>query len=148
MKTVELPKLPKVSDVAKAVSIVTGVPLNDLYSEMRLRDIVHARWIAFYVARNSLMRSYPFIGNCFYKDHTTVMHGVKMAQRMIARNDEKFIAQVDEVKQALGLADEKAVMETIKQWEKRAIAHTNPLLRSFAATIHRDLQQSMNKEKA
>lgn len=146
MQTKELPKLPKVSDLAKVVSMVTGVPLNDLYGEMRFQQIVRARWVAFYVARHSLLKSYPFIGNCFNKDHTTVMHGARSAKRLIESGDEKFITQVNEVKEALGLADERAVMETIEKWEKRAVAHTNPLLRSFAATIHRDLLQSMNKE--
>lgn len=146
MKTVELPKLPKVRDIAKATSIVTRVPLADIYSEMRFQSIVRSRWIVFYLARYSLLRSYAFIGNCFNKDHTTVMHGVDGARRLIERGDNKFISQVAEVKQVTGLSDDKAVMETIEKWERRAIAYTNPLLRSFAATIHRDLLQSMDKE--
>lgn len=148
MHTIELPKLPKVRDIAKATSIVTGVPLGDIYSEMRFKNMVRARWIVFYVSRYSLLRSYPFIGNCFNKDHSTVMHGVEGAKRLIEKGDEKFISQISEVKKAAGLSDEKAVMETIERWEKQAIAHTMPILRSFATTIHRDLVQSSNKETA
>lgn len=145
MKTVELPKLPKVAEVAKATSVVMDVPLSDIYGVGRTQRFVHARWVISYIARRSLLKSYPAIGNCINRDHTTVLHGVQSLQKMIDGGDEKIADIVNQVKQMVGIPDDVALLESIKRWEKRATAHTNPMLRSFASTIHRDILNSTEK---
>ena len=145
MKTVELPKLPKVAEVAKATSVVMDVPLSDIYGVGRTQRFVHARWVISYIARRSLLKSYPAIGNCINRDHTTVLHGVQSLQKMIDGGDEKIADIVNQVKQMVGIPGDVALLESIKRWEKRSTAHTNPMLRSFASTIHRDILNSTEK---
>jgi hypothetical protein len=145
MKVVELPKLPKVSDVAKATSVVMDVPLSEIYGDGRTQIFVRARWVISYIARRSLLKSYPVIGNCINRDHTTVLHGVRSLQKMIDGGDQKMSDIINQVKQMVGIPGDAALLESIKRWEKRATAHTNPMLRSFASTIHRDILNSTEK---
>ena len=145
MKVIELPKLPKVSDIAKATSAVMGVPLSDIYGDGRTKIFVRARWVICYIARRSLLKSYPVIGNCINRDHTTVLHGVRSLQKMMDNGDAEMSAIVAKVKNIVGIPGDEALLESIKRWEKRATAHTNPMLRSFASTIHRDILSSTEK---
>ena len=138
MHTIELPKLPKVSDVAKATSAVTGVQLGDIYGSGRTREFVRARWVICYIARKSLLKSLPVIGNCLNRDHTTILHGINGAQRLIDGGDKEMISCIEKVKEAVGIPGDTAILESVKRWEKSAVAHTNPMLRSFATAIFRD----------
>lgn len=145
---IDVPTLPKIADVAKATSIVTKVPLVDLYGERRHKRTVLARFVVWYVARHSLLKSYPVIGKSFNRDHTTVIHGVQKAQAMIEQGQGAVAHYVMEVKAALGLADDQAVLRVIEQWEARAIAQSDPKLRAFAFTIYRDLLRAATTAEA
>jgi hypothetical protein len=142
--TVNITKLPKISAVAKVVSEVVGVPLVDLYSERRPRKVTYARKIAWYVARFSLLKSYPMIARSFNRDHTTVLHGVQKVQRMIENDEGSYLHHIMEVRARLNLVDDKTLLETIRQWEDRTIHDQNKKIRAFAFVIHRDLERMKN----
>jgi len=142
--TVNITKLPKISAVAKVVSEVVGVPLVDLYSERRPHKVCYARQVAWYVARFSLLKSYPVIGRSFNRDHSTVINGVQKVQRMIEKNEGAYLHHVLEVRSRLDLADDKTLLETIKQWEERTTTDQNKNLKAFAFVIHRDLERMKN----
>lgn len=148
MIVVDIPKLPKIIEVSKVVSVITRVPLVDLYGERRTNKVSHARWIVWYIARNCLLKSYPAIGQCFNKDHTTVMHGVKQMQRMIDQNQGAAAHHVLEVKAALGLSNDAKLIDLIQQWEARAAAQSDQKLRAFAFTIYRDLTRAAQATEA
>ncbi len=66
------------SSIIVAVAVATQVLPNEIRSPRRLRYIVAARHVYFWIARNYTSRSFPEIGRfCSRMDHTTVMHGVK-----------------------------------------------------------------------
>ena len=83
-----------VSEVADAVLAVTGVSRADFFSERRLRVVVLARQIAYFVARELTQASFPQIGAlCGKRDHSTVMHGCNR----IAREIDKWKPLIDAV---------------------------------------------------
>ena len=83
-----------ISEVCDAVLEVTGVSRADFFSERRLRTVVRARQIAYFVARELTQASFPQIGNlCGKRDHSTVMHGCNR----IAREIDKWKPLIDAV---------------------------------------------------
>jgi len=96
------------------------------------------------VARFSLLKSYPVIGRSFNRDHSTVINGVQKVQRMIEKNEGAYLHHVLEVRSRLDLADDKTLLETIKQWEERTTTDQNKNLKAFAFVIHRDLERMKN----
>lgn len=148
MIVVDIPKLPKVSEIAKAVSVVTKVPLVDLYGNRRTRDITRARWVVWYIARTSLLKSYPVIGKCFNMDHTTVLHGVRTMQKLIDAGKGPYTHQIMEVRGAMGLATDAKLLDVIAQWEARAMAESDQKLRAFAFAVYRDLARAAQTTEA
>ncbi len=66
----------KISHVIQATSEITGIRIPILISQIRTKDISHARQMGMYVAREITLRSYPQIAQRFGdRDHTTVMYG-------------------------------------------------------------------------
>jgi hypothetical protein len=64
-----------IQSIATLVSELTRVSLRDIYSVRRNKDIVRARQIICYVARETTSASFPLIGRTLgWKDHSTVMH--------------------------------------------------------------------------
>ncbi len=74
----------KIIDV---VSRVTDVTLDVLLSEDRHKHIAMARFAAYYVLREHGF-SYPVIGTCLERDHTSVMAGYKKAKEHFETNHE------------------------------------------------------------
>ena len=144
MQTIPITRLPKISAVSKVVSEMLRVSLADLYSERRYEELCYARFIVWYVARYSLLKSYPMIGRSFNRDHTTIMNGVKKVHRMIENMEGPYLHHVMEVRARLNLDDEKALLETIEMWENSSIMNENKVLRAFAFTIKRDLERVKN----
>lgn len=74
----------KIIDV---VSRVTDVTLEVLLSEDRHKHIAMARFAAYYVLREHGF-SYPVIGTCLKRDHTSVIAGYKKAKEFFESNHE------------------------------------------------------------
>ncbi len=57
-----------------------SVSKDDLFGISRKKEIVMARQVYWWLLRNRLKYSYPFIAGLFKKDHTTVMHGIRAGE--------------------------------------------------------------------
>lgn len=79
--------------VAKYYSLTT----KDLLGTSRLKDIKNARQVAMYLLNEELGLSTVKIGQEFKKDHTTIMHGIKMVNKNL-KSDFSFREQISELK--------------------------------------------------
>ena len=69
----------KLDEILKIASVETGVPVEDIKGKNRSSDYVFARWVFFYLARETGY-SFPTIGRVVAKDHTTVIHAYEKAK--------------------------------------------------------------------
>lgn len=60
------------------VSVVSGVPSNKILSNIRRRDIFHARALTTWIAYRTGDLSYAHVGRVMGRDHSTVRHAVHM----------------------------------------------------------------------
>jgi len=72
---VVVPRL--IKPVISAVAKYYDVSLNDLVSRRRTRNVVSARHVAMYLARELTEHSLPTIGRVFDRDHTSVLHACR-----------------------------------------------------------------------
>lgn len=76
-----------------------GLEPEDLDKVTRNGDIVKARQIAMYFAKNETKKSYQFIGNNFRggMDHATIMHACKTVKNQIETNPKfrKLITEIE-----------------------------------------------------
>ena len=80
---------PTVADIQKQVENYYKVSHADLIGKKRSRNIVYARQIAIYLARNMLDMPYSSIGKSFGgKDHTTIMYSVTNIEEKMKENFE------------------------------------------------------------
>jgi chromosomal replication initiator protein len=89
-----------IAEVKQQVARHCRVPLRDLESVSRRRDLVRARQIVMYLARMMTGRSYPEIGHSLARDHTTIMYGVEKVRDLCA-SDAHFKAVVDAIQRAI-----------------------------------------------
>jgi chromosomal replication initiator protein len=89
---------PSVDAIIDAVSMHYGVTRTDLLSARRTAALIVPRHVAMYLAKMLTTRSFPEIGRRFGgRDHTTIMHGARKIERMIA-DDARLAADVDAIK--------------------------------------------------
>lgn len=70
--------------IQKTVAEFFRVPLSELRSKKRTKNIVLPRQIAMYLSRQLTAQSLPEIGNAFGgKDHTTVLHSCKKIEQSL-----------------------------------------------------------------
>ena len=80
-----------VESVSKAVSSYFKVPLADLKSKSRLKEVAHARHISMYLIYNLVKPTptYVEIGKFFGgRDHTSVLHGVEKIKKQSKINQQ------------------------------------------------------------
>ena len=70
----------KIDEIIKAVSSQYQIPENDILSKRKTAPVVFARQIAMYIARETTELTYKAIGQCFGKDHTTVIFSVEKTE--------------------------------------------------------------------
>ncbi|NOZ89911.1 MAG: chromosomal replication initiator protein DnaA [Epsilonproteobacteria bacterium] len=77
-----------IDDIVKLVSKELNVKLSDIKSKKRTKDVVNARRISIYLARNLTPNSMPQIALYFgMKDHTAVSHAMKKITEIIEENE-------------------------------------------------------------
>lgn len=78
-----------VAAIQSAVASHYGIPLIEMTSQRRAREVAHPRQVAMFLARELTPKSLPDIGRRFGdRDHTTVMHALKaVAQRIEVDED-------------------------------------------------------------
>ena len=72
--------------VVDVVAKYYNLTSKDLYGVSREKDIKNARQIAMYLMNDHLGLSTVKIGNEFKKDHTTIMHGIKVVKTALKKD--------------------------------------------------------------
>lgn len=86
---------PSVADIVRLVATDYGLQPRLLCADWRRGDMVQARWVAMWIAREGCGKRLSTIGAAMgRRDHTTVSHGV---QKVIARRqaDPEFRNRTD-----------------------------------------------------
>jgi chromosomal replication initiator protein len=78
----------KISDeqIIKAVAGFFNIPMEDLLTKKRKKEIVEPRQIIVYLLRELLNMSYPYIGEKIGRDHTTAIHAYEKINQEINKN--------------------------------------------------------------
>lgn len=85
-------RTPSIHEIVSAVSEVSGVEADRIEGNTRTPDVVQPRFAVCFLARDLTSHSFPSIGTKFgYRDHTTIIHGVKRAKEMIENKDASFL---------------------------------------------------------
>ncbi len=71
--------------------------IKDLLGTSRVKDIKNARQVAMYLMNEELGLSTPKIGDEFQKDHTTIMHGVRVVKKNL-KTDFNLREQITELR--------------------------------------------------
>lgn len=83
----EASELPTISEIIQRVADAMCVSMDRLKSPKRSARVAICRQTAMYLCRKLHPKvSFPRIGECFGRDHTTVMHGVKLIQQRMSKN--------------------------------------------------------------
>ena len=88
--------------IQKIVSDYFNLPLELLKSKTRKREVVQARQIAMFFAKNMTKSSLASIGlQCGGKDHATVLHACRTVNNLI-ETDKKFRVYIEEIEKKIG----------------------------------------------
>jgi chromosomal replication initiation ATPase DnaA len=60
---------------------------SEMISPRRHRNIQRPRMVAMYLAREFTSHGFPTLGRYFRRDHTSVLHSVRVAAQLVADND-------------------------------------------------------------
>jgi chromosomal replication initiator protein len=83
--------------IQKIVSDYFSLPLELLKSKTRKREVVQARQIAMFFAKNMTKSSLASIGlQCGGKDHATVLHACRTVNNLM-ETDKKFKVYIEEI---------------------------------------------------
>ncbi len=78
-----------IEEIQRKVSEHYNIRLADMIGPKRLRNIARPRQVAMYLAKQLTLRSLPEIGRRFGgRDHTTIMHGVKRIEELMATDSQ------------------------------------------------------------
>jgi chromosomal replication initiator protein len=91
---------PTVRSIMEFVAAEAGVSITDLVSDRRARAISEPRQLVYWLARHLTTKSLPVIGLAIGgRDHTTVMHGLRVVERRRA-SDADFRSATDRLRAA------------------------------------------------
>ncbi len=91
-----------IDDIVKIISKEMNVKPSDIKSKKRTRNVVNARRIVIYLARNLTPNSMPQIAQYVgMKDHTAISHAMKKINEII-ENDENFKVLLEEFSHKIG----------------------------------------------
>jgi chromosomal replication initiator protein len=77
------PKKPTIADIQKAVSERYNIPLLEMKSARRAREVSRPRQVAMYISKQLTPQSLPEIGRRFgNRDHTTVIHAIRRIESL------------------------------------------------------------------
>jgi len=90
-----------VEQVLKGVESIFQVPVRDIRSKKRTKEIALARQVAMYLAKQLVNDSLVSLAVYFEKTHSTLLHAFDAIEQKI-RDDERLKRQIDLVKRNLG----------------------------------------------
>lgn len=80
-----------IDDILDATSTKFGIPVDEIVGPNRRRQLVTARQVAMYVARDLTDLSYPAIADAFGgRDHTTIIHAVRKVSDLMAERGQLY----------------------------------------------------------
>ena len=92
--TIEVKFYPKVSEVLQVIENVTGYTIGDMVCKRRFANLVRVRHFAMAMCRELCPeKSSVFLGNIFYRNHTTILDGVIRHKERIAIGDDLELIQ-------------------------------------------------------
>jgi chromosomal replication initiator protein len=100
MATANRGRVAQPKKVIETVSNYYGIEAKELLGRSRQKDIKTARQIAMYLMNEELNLSTVRIGNEFQKDHTTIMHGIKVIKEDL-KNDFNLRSQISELREKI-----------------------------------------------
>ena len=86
--------------VIETVANYYGIEAREVLGKSRQKDIKTARQIAMSLMNEELDLSTVRIGNEFQKDHTTIMHGIKVIKEDL-KNDFNLRSQISELREKI-----------------------------------------------
>ena len=96
-----------IDDIVKIISKELNIKPSDIRSKKRTKNVVNARRIVIYLARNLTPNSMPQIALFFgMKDHTAISHTMKKINEIID-NDENFKVQLEELSNKVNTNSQK-----------------------------------------
>ena len=96
-----------IDDIVKLISKEMNVKPSDIRSKKRTRNVVNARRIVIYLARNLTPNSMPQIAQYVgMKDHTAISHAMKKINEIID-SDENFKVLLEEFSNKIGTSKEE-----------------------------------------
>jgi len=94
MKTIEIKECTKL----KAIRNEVVKKLNaDITKKNRNRELVYGRAVYYKLCKNLTSHSLTDIGSFIYKDHATVLHGLKVFETFELNNDYYYLEAYDEM---------------------------------------------------
>ncbi len=87
---------PTVEEIITAVAKYHGVGEDDIRGPKRVRNIVRARQMGIFLANELTSKSFPYIGSCFGRDRTTIIHSINQINnlRQKDRDIEQGLAKI------------------------------------------------------
>jgi len=74
-------------NIVREVCEAHDVTRDEIFEKNRSKKMVMARGVIYDRIRKELGWSYPKIGKLFGKDHTTILHGVRLAREYMSQNE-------------------------------------------------------------
>ena len=83
------PKRITVSEIQERVADKFHIPLGDMKSSRRAREVARPRQVAMYLSKRFTRQSLPEIGRRFgNRDHTTVLHACRQVEKLMGEDPE------------------------------------------------------------
>jgi hypothetical protein len=101
------PEVVTVKSIGKFIARRYDIPLAILFGPERSAYFVRARQITYWLSKHLTKCSLPEIGRRMDRDHTSVLHGIRKVDRMMAR-DPEFAAEVNALADLLKPTKEKS----------------------------------------
>jgi hypothetical protein len=89
-----------VREIQLTVATNFRVDIVEFISDARHRDVAHPRQIAMLLAREFTKHSLPRLGKYFGRDHSTVLHGIRVAKRRLS-DDPELARKVESIRWVL-----------------------------------------------
>lgn len=74
-------------NIVREVCEANDITRDEIFEKNRSKKLVIARGVIYDRIRKELGWSYPKIGKLFSKDHTTILHGVRLAREYMSQNE-------------------------------------------------------------
>ena len=123
----------KLNTITKTACFVTGLTMEELKSESRLRHIVDSRRMVFAIAREFLELPYAAIGKYFNQNHATIIHHVKQHKSLMSYDvvyKTRFNTILTLFKKDLGFYDTKELLSEVERLRNENIALNLSLIKN------------------